>query len=73
MSAKPDAVSSVELEACPFCGAQPDAGVVHETKQVGEYAGAMAVVCDYTLGGCGAESGCMTDGSHIAKWNRRVT
>jgi hypothetical protein len=66
--------SSKELSRCPHCGATAHGGTVHiEGSKFDRYVGASYVVCDHSLGGCGASGGFRDNQDEaIALWNRRA-
>jgi hypothetical protein len=67
-------VPSKELSRCPHCGATAHGGTVHiEGSKFDRYVGASYVVCDHSLGGCGASGGFRDNQDEaIALWNRRA-
>lgn len=67
--------ADLQLSACPHCGATTDAGVVHLADGEHQYEDATFVVCDFTLGGCGASGPYKCEGPDQAAeaWNRRAT
>lgn len=56
----------MELKPCPFCGAtEPTVHLIDAPES--------AVVCDYKMGGCGADAGLFnTNGRAIEAWNTRA-
>jgi hypothetical protein len=66
--------TSKELSRCPHCGATAHGGTVHiEGSKFDRYVGASYVVCDHSLGGCGASGGFRDNQDEaIALWNRRA-
>lgn len=56
----------MELKPCPFCGAtEPTVHLLDAPES--------AVVCDYKMGGCGADAGLFnTNGRAIEAWNTRA-
>lgn len=59
-----------KIKPCPFCGSDEAVYVYRDEGE--DYDGGYRVVCDFTIGGCGASSGCgETPKEAIAKWNRR--
>jgi hypothetical protein len=66
--------TSKDLSRCPHCGATAHGGTVHiEGSKFDRYVGASYVVCDHSLGGCGASGGFRDNQDEaIALWNRRA-
>lgn len=77
-------LAGMELDKCPFCGAEAAEfisngemvdmmleGADMELTRLEDYSG-WYVICDATKGGCGACSGAGQNKAHAArKWNRR--
>jgi hypothetical protein len=66
-------VSGVELLPCPHCAASSAGGVVRLLTHEGSpYDGSRSIVCDYSIGGCGASGGIRDHAGQAAVvWNRR--
>jgi len=60
------------LKPCPFCGYRGVDIRVYEADGKERFTNKYAVLCDYRLGGCGAESGhYRTPEEAIIMWNQR--
>lgn len=60
------------VKNCPFCGSVSLQLVTHKADDVHFFRDKYSVLCDYRLGGCGAESGIYPNKEEaIAMWNQR--
>lgn len=60
------------LKPCPFCGYKGVSMHIYKADDVTRFTNKYAVLCDYRLGGCGAESGhYRTPEEAIIMWNQR--
>ena len=67
-----DENKSPSIRKCPFCAFAYPHLMVHPPDNVNLFAFRYSVLCDYNLGGCGAEGGwSKTKDGAIALWNER--
>lgn len=63
----------MSLPACPFCGRMNTVRLSESTEDDEDLEPSYAVVCDFTMGGCGASGGYAQDEDEaIAAWSQRA-